>query len=163
MTNAALRLLGGGLLALAGALLGRERLSEQRRRLRCLRDILRALARMEGELETLCSPLADLFERLSDCPFFRMLSENFGTQPLAQLWSRAVAAQPLSEEERLALSALGDVLGRCDAQRQSAEIALTRRRLSEAADALEREIADRASRFPALGAAFGAILAAVLF
>ena len=64
--------------------------------------------------------------------------------------------------KRAALAALGPVLGRCGVQRQCAEIALARRRLSESADAAEREIAERARRFPILGAALGAIAAVVL-
>ena len=162
MTTAALRLLGGGLLVLGGAMLGRMRCAELERRKHCLRGIAAALGRLQGELEALQSPLGELFPRLSDCPFFGLVSAGFGDGPLEELWRRAAEAQPLSAEERAALAALGPVLGRCGVQRQCAEIALARRRLSESADAAEREIAERARRFPILGAALGAIAAVVL-
>ena len=88
---------------------------------------------------------------------------GFGMQPLERLWRRAAAAQELAEGEREALAALGAVLGRCGAERQCAEIGLVRRRLSDAAAALERELALRGRRYDGLGAALGAIVAAVLF
>lgn len=163
MTALALRLLGGGLLVLGGALSGRMRCAELERRRRCLLDLADALGRLQGELEALQSPLGELFARLSDIPFFRLVSAGFGDGPLEALWRRAAEAQPLSAEERSALAALGPVLGRCGVQRQCAEIGLARRRLSEAAAAAEREITERARRFPLLGAALGAIAAAVLF
>ena len=163
MTAVALRLLGGGLLVLAGAMLGLERLARQRRRLACLRELDCALGRLAGELETLQSPLEDAFARLGACPMFRLVSAGFGGEPLEPLWTRAAAAQPLDGEEIAALASLGAVLGRCPAARQAAEIALVRRRLRDAADALEREIAARSRRFPLLGAALGAIVAVMLF
>ena len=106
---------------------------------------------------------AELFSHLTDCPFFRIVSAQFGSEPLEQLWKRAAAAQPIPEQARLALASLGSVLGRCGAQRQSDEIALTRCSLTAAADALEREIAERTRRYPVLGAALGAIIATLLF
>ena len=163
MTLGALHLLGGGLLALAGALLGGEKLAEQERRRRCLRTLAQALGRLERELETLQNPLGELFARLTDCPFFYLVSAGFGTQPLEQLWQSAAAVQPLAEAERTALASLGSVLGRCAAAKQSAEIAMVRSSLTDAAEALEREIAERGRRLPVLGAALGAIVAAVLF
>ena len=158
----ALRLAGGGLLVLAGAMLGAQRLAARRRRLACLREIAAALGLLAAELETLRSPLGELFARRADCALFRLVSALFGTEPLETLWARAAAAQPLSAEEQGALAALGGVLGRCAAPRQAAEIALVRRRLTDAADALEREIAYRARRFPLLGAALGAIAAVMM-
>ena len=55
------------------------------------------------------------------------------------------------------------MLGRCAAQRQCAELALVRSRFSDAADALERELAARGRRYDGLGAALGAIVAVLLF
>ncbi len=163
MTALGARFVGGALLVLAGALLGQQKLTEAKRRLACLRALAAALGRLEGELETLQSPLDTLFAHLADCPFFALVSVGFGTAPLETLWRRAAQAQPIGKEEQAVLAALGGVLGRTGAQRQAGEIALARRRLTQAADALEREIAVRARRFPPLGAALGAILAAVLF
>ena len=158
-----LRALGGGLLILAGALAGLERLSAQRRRLACLRTLADALGRLAVELETLQSPLREALSRLTDCPLTASVYHGFGSESFETLWSRAAEAQPLSAEERRAVAALGGVLGRCSAERQTAELSLARRRLTDMADALEREIDARSRRFPLLGAALGAIAAVMLF
>jgi len=163
VTALALRLAGSGLLIAAGALLGWGREREMQRRLQCLRAVCDGLGRLAAELETLQSPLPAALGRLSDLPFFRLVAAGFGTEPFAKLWQRAAETLPLSQEERRALAAPGAVLGRCDAARGSAELSLTRRELTERADALEREIAARGRRFAGLGAALGAIVAAVLF
>lgn len=158
-----LRALGGALLILAGALAGFERLSVQRRRLACLRSLADALGRLAVEIETLQSPLEEALSHLTDCPLTEGVYQSFGTAPFEALWTRAADAQPISAEERRAVAALGGVLGRCSAERQTAELSLARRRLTDMADALEREIAARSRRFPLLGAALGAIAAVMLF
>ena len=163
MTAPALRLLGGALLALGGGLLGQTRLSELQRQRDALRALSAALGRLAAELELLQSPLGAAFSRLTDCPFFRQVAAGFLSRPLETLWRETAAAQPLPEEARRALAPLGAILGRADAARQSAEIGLVRQRLTAAADELEREIAARGRRLPLLGAALGAIVAAVLF
>ena len=163
MTGLYLRLAGSALLIAAGTLLGWGRLSEMQRRARCLRELCEGLGRMETELETLQSPLRELLSHLTDLRFFRLVAAGFGGEPFEALWRRAAAAMPLSPEERTALAAPGAVLGRCDAPRACAELALARTALSARCDALEREIASRGKRFAGLGAALGAIVAAVLF
>ena len=158
-----LRALGGALLILAGALAGFERLSVQRRRLACLRSLADALGRLAVELETLQSPLEEALSHLTGCPLTASVYQSFGAAPFETLWTRAADAQPISADERRAVAALGGVLGRCSAERQAAELSLARRRLTDMADALEREIAARSRRFPLLGAALGAIAAVMLF
>ena len=163
MTALTLRALGGALLVISGALLGRERRRALERRAEVLRALSAALGRMAGELETLESPLGELFAHLSDEPFFRFVSAGFGAEPLEPLWRRAAAAQPIPAPEQSALADLGSVLGRCAAQRQCVELALVRRRLTDAADALEHELSVRGRRYDGLGAALGAIIAVLLF
>lgn len=163
MTDLTLRLLGSALLIAAGTLLGQSRLTELQRRARCLRELCDGLGRMLAELETLQSPLKELLSHLTDIRFFRLVSAGLGGEPVESLWRRAAAAMPLSSEERDTLAAPGAVLGRCDAQRACAELALARASLTVRADLLEREIAARGKRFAGLGAALGAIVAAVLF
>lgn len=163
MTALTLRLLGAGLLALAGGLLGYEKKAELKRRRASLRQLCVALGRMESELVTLQTPLPQLLARLEDCPFFLLVSAGFGGEPLERLWRRAAEVQPIPAADRQTLGELGAVIGRYDAQRQAAEIALTRRQLSEHGAALEREIAERGRHFAGLGAALGAMLAAILF
>lgn len=163
MTAPVLRLLGCALLIAAGTGLGWGRLREMQRRLDCLRDLSAGLGRLAAELETLRSPLPELLGHLSDLPFFRLVAAGFGAEPFRTLWQRASETLPLAPEERRALAAPGAVLGRCDAGRACAELSLARRTLTERADALEREISTRGRRFAGLGAALGAIAAAVLF
>ena len=163
MTATVLRLAGSGLLIAAGTLLGWGRLAELQRRLTCLRALCDGLGRLAAELETLQSPLPELLGHLSDLPLFRLVAAGFGGEPFAALWQRASETLPLSESERRALAAPGAVLGRCDAHLACAELSLARRELGQRADALEREIAARGRRFAGLGAALGAIIAAILF
>ena len=163
MTSLTLRLLGSALLIAAGTLLGWGRLAEMQRHAGCLREISDGLGRMATELETLQSPLRVILSHLTDLRFFRLVSAGLGGEPFETLWRRAAAAMPLTPEERDALCAPGAVLGRCDAMRACAELALARASLTARADALEREIAMRGKRFAGLGAALGAIVAAVLF
>ena len=159
-----LRLVGGALLVLAGALCGREKRRTLERRAEALRALAAALGRAQALLSATRCPLPELFARLSDAPLFRALSEGFGGgEGLDALWRQAAEAEDLAPPEREALAALGGVLGRCDAERQCAELGLVRARLADAASALERELADRGRRYDGLGAALGAMIAAVLF
>ena len=163
MTALTLRLLGSALLIAAGTLLGSGRLAGMKRRLRCLRALCEGLGRMAAELETLQSPLGELLAHLRDLPFFELVAAGFGGEPFAKLWRRAAETLPISAEERAVLAAPGALLGRCDARRACAELTLARKSLSARADALEREIEARGRRFAGLGAALGAIVAAILF
>lgn len=164
MTALTLRLVGGGLLTLAGALLGWEKNAEMRRTLHCLRGICLALGRLQAELTALLPPLPQLFSALgTDCALFAMVSARFGTEPLELLWREAVKALPLGADDARVLEGLGRVLGRYDAPRQASEAALVRDRLAASADALEREIHERGRRFAGLGAALGAMVAVLLF
>ena len=163
MTVTAIRLFGGALLALAGGLLGFERNAALRRQQRCLEQLCSALGRMETELTELCTPLPGLLEKLEDCRFFLLVSAGFGGEPLESLWRRAAEAQPIPPRDRETLGRLGTVVGRYEAGRQAGEIALARRRLSESAAELAREIRERGKHFAGLGAALGAMLAVILF
>ena len=163
MTGLTLRLLGSALLIAAGTLLGWGRLTEMQRRAQCLRELCDGLGRMETELETLQSPLREMLNHLTDLRFFRLVAAGFGGEPFEALWRRAANAMPLSPEERDALAAPGAVIGRCDASRACAELAMARALLAARREKLEQEIASRGKRFAGLGAALGAIVAAVLF
>ena len=163
MSALGLKLLGGALLALSGALLGAGALRERREQETALRRLAAALGRLRTELLETRAPLPELFAQLRAEPFFALLSAGFGTAPVESLWRRAAMAQPIPEEARAALAALGAVVGRCEAPRQAEELERTRRALLEQSAALRGEIAGRAAHFPGLGAAAGAILAVLLF
>ena len=163
MTAAELKLAGAVLLTAAGWLLGWRRTDALRRRAALLRAVSVSLGVMADELTALSTPLPLIFERLRDRPFFNLLCAGFGGEPLPELWRRAAEAQGFDEKDAGTLAALGAVVGRYDAPRQAAEIALVRRSLDGSAAALERELTGRAGSYAGLGAACGAILAVMLF
>ena len=158
-----LKLAGAALLIAAGWLLGRRGTDTLRRRAALLRAIGVSLGVMADELTALGTPLPSIFERLRGRPFFELLYAGFGGEPLPKLWRRAAEAQGLDAKDTEALASLGAVVGRYDASRQAAEIALVRRSLDDSAAAVERELAGRAKSYAGLGAACGAILAVILF
>lgn len=158
-----LKFAGAALLVAAGWLLGRHSTDALRRRAALLRSISVSLGVMADELAALSTPLPLIFERLRGRPFFELLAAGFGGEPLPQLWRRAAEAQGFDAKDTEALSSLGAVVGRYDAPRQAAEIALVRRELDGSAAAVERELSGRAGSYAGLGAACGAILAVILF
>jgi len=163
VTALTVKLLGGGLLVLAGLLTGLRALREKRAAARRLRELAAALGRLRTELLETRAPLPEAFARLSREPFFALLSAGFGTERTETLWQRAAQTQPIPEEARAALASLGAYIGRCEAARQAEELWRVRELLLERSAALEREIAGRARQYPGLGAAAGAILAVMLF
>lgn len=162
MTVTAIRFLGGGLLALAGALAGYEKHAELRRQRQCLEQLCAALGRMESELNALRTPMPQLLAKLEDCRFFLLISAGFGAEPLERLWMRASEAQPIPKQDRKLLSTLGGVIGRYDAECQAGEIAMVRQRLAESAERIRQEMQQRSRRYAGLGAALGAMLAVLL-
>ena len=163
MTAEGLKLAGAVLLTAAGWLLGRSRTDALRRRAALLRAVSVSLGVMADELTALNTPLPAIFERLRSRPFFDLLYAGFGGEPLPELWRRAAEAQGFDGKDAETLASLGAVVGRYDAPRQAAEIALVRRSLDGSAEALERELTGRAGSYAGLGAACGAILAVMLF
>ena len=163
MTAEAVKLLGALLLTAAGALLGWDRTREKKQRAALLRELSASLGLMADELSLLRTPLPSVFEKLRGSPFFQLLHAGFGSEALETLWTRAAASLDLGEAERASLSSLGAVVGRYDAPRQTAEIALVRARLDRAAEDCERELAGRARSYAGLGACLGAMLSVILF
>ncbi len=163
MSVPTLRLLGGGLLVLSGALFGYGGTSALRERARALRALSAALGLLESELILRRTPLPEIFERLRGERFFALFAAGFGAEPTERLWRRAAAALELDDAATRARAGLGAVIGRYDAARQAAEIAAVRARLTEQAAEAERELAARGRRLPGLGAALGAMAAILLF
>ena len=163
MTDWMLRAAGGGLLALAGALLGGEKQRELRTQKKELEQLSAALGRMAAELTELKTPLPQLFGKLEACPFFLLVSAGFGGEALESLWQRAAQVQNIPKKDREALAGLGAVVGRYEAQRQAGELELVRRQMTESAGTLEQEIRARGKHYAGLGAALGGMLAVLLF
>ncbi|MGN1002100.1 MAG: stage III sporulation protein AB [Oscillospiraceae bacterium] len=163
-----LRLFGCVLLVAAGALAGNARLTAIKRRVRFLEDMDAALGTLQSRIETLLSPLPDVFGDLaagggeSVRGFFACLALSQGERPLEEVWAGALAAAELPEPERRILAPLGQTLGRYDVGRQSAEIGLVREGLRHLAASLRGEIAVRGRGYVGLGASAGALLALLL-
>ena len=163
MSVLTLKLLGSGLLVLAGTLLGGSGAGALREEGKRLHSLSASLGILESELTALRTPLPDIFEKLREEPFFAMLSAGFGGEPTEQLWRRAAEALELERECVQALAALGTVMGRYDAVRQASEIAAVRARLDARAESVQRELSERGRHLPGLGAALGAMAAVLLF
>ena len=154
-----LKILGAGLLALAGLMAGMGKTAEARKGLRLLEDMDFALAFMAAEIEFRGRPLEEIFEALAqDGPksvrtFFAMAALD--VLGLQELWP--VAVRQVFGENGQALAGLGAVLGRFDGDRQAAEIDLARQRLKRAAEQMRAEMGEKAKNYPALGLCAGAV------
>lgn len=162
--------IGGALLVTAaGAAAGLRKKGELCRRIGVLSALVTALGLMEQEVAALQRPLPELFGTLArDGPeetqsFFSSVAEKIGSAPISALWREQADALPLSGQTRKTLAALGLSLGRCDADRQAAEIALTRRRLDLALQQEREELRVHGRTYTGLGLSLGAMLAIILF
>ena len=161
---------GGALLVTAaGAAAGLRKKYELRRRAELLSALVTALGLMEQEVAALQTPLPELFRTLArDGPeemreFFAAVAEKTGLVPISALWREQADALPLSGQAGKTLAALGMSLGRCDADRQAAEIALTRRHLDELLQQEREELRVHGRTYTGLGLSLGAMLAIILF
>lgn len=167
-----LRLAGGLCVVLGSAALGLHGVFRLKERVRVLRRLLEALAYLEEELAFQLTPLTALLQRLgqgTEGPVGHFFSEclaSFQKAPEAGLresWQRAMEARlpMLAEAEREALSALGTMLGRYDAQGQQKAIRHTAARL-ETCLAAACEARDRLGRVYAVVGAAGGLLAVIV-
>lgn len=154
-----LKIIGAGLLALAGLMAGLGKNMETRKRLCLLEDMDSALAFMAAEIEFRGRPLSEIFETLArDGPkttrgFFGMAAID--VLRLQELWPAAV--EQIFGDDGQALAGLGAVLGRFEGERQAAEIDLARQRLKNAAEKVRREIGEKGKIYPTLGLCAGAV------
>lgn len=114
-------------LLLTGAWIGMQRSAECRKTPLMLLDLANSLSVLQTEICRRRAPLpaallrcAKAFEDLK--PFYQLLYAGTQTdQPFLSVWQYAVAQlRPLAGEERRALLALGEQIGRYDAQTQEA-------------------------------------------
>lgn len=167
------KILGALLVVGCCSLLGLATASTSALRLRSLRSLLAALDLMKAELEGLLTPLPELI------PALRLRSEQPAAEFFAQVawltekkhlpfrsaWEQAVEDTEslcLRPEEARALSALGAVLGRYDAETQAAAVERTRQRLSLFRDLEEKDRSRKNRVSAALGAGAGITLAILL-
>ena len=165
----AAKLCGALLVTAAGAAAGLRKKYELRRRAALLSALATALGVMEQEVATLQTPLPELFRTLArDGPeetrgFFEAVATMTGLCPISALWRERANALPLGEQGCKTFAALGMSLGRSDADRQSAEIALTRRRLDALLQQEREELRVHGRTYTGLGLSLGAMLAIILF
>ena len=165
----AAKLSGALLVTAAGAAAGLRKKRELCRRAALLSALVTALGLMEQEVAALQTPLPELFRTLArDGPeetrfFFSAVAAMTGQVPISVLWREQANALPLGEQAGKTLAALGMSLGRCDADRQAAEIALTRRRLDALLQQEREELRVHGRTYTGLGLSLGAMLAIILF
>lgn len=163
-----LKIIGAALLAAAGFGLGLGRIGAARRYIALLDDIDGALGRLGAEIALLHRPVPEIFLSLAEAGpgltrgFFAFLGAECRCSPLSEIWGKAVGLLGLRQNERRILESLGGVLGRYEAERQSAETELARRALRAEAEKLERELESAVRTYPALGLCAGAIVALML-
>ena len=165
----AAKLSGALLVTAAGAAAGLRKKYELRRRAELLSALVTALGLMEQEVAALQTPLPELFRTLArDGPeetraFFAAVATMTGQVPISVLWRAQANMLALSEQALKTLAALGMSLGRSDADRQAAEIALTRRRLDGLLRQEREELRVHGRTYTGLGLSLGAMLAIILF
>lgn len=166
------RLMGAVLLAAGCGYLGFQAAEGLRRRSRSLRQMARALALAEGELELGAPPLGQMLERVaerSQGPAKELLRacakgvERLDQEEFSALWHRQVAGlAELGEEGRAALAPLGELLGRYDGQAQREGAAAVRRALEEQARHWEEESRRQGRVYQMLGLSGGAFFVILL-
>ncbi len=165
--------LGALLVVCCCTLLGLVTAGRSSQRLRSLGSLLAALDQMKAELEALLPPLPDLLGSLrlrSEQPAAEFFSQVIWLTekkrlPFRDAWEQAAQeteALCLRPEETKALSSLGAVLGRYDAETQCAAVERTRQRLALFRELEEKDRARKNRLSTALGAGAGITLAILL-
>lgn len=154
------RLLGAGLLALAGLMAGLGEMGRLRARLSLMEDMDAALGLLAAEIEFHARPLPEIFENLHlrgperTRGFFGLLAADVGG--VQELWEASV--RQVFGDDAEALAGLGAVLGRFEGDRQAGEINAVRHSLRDRAERIRKEIGEKAKNYPALGLCAGAVV-----
>lgn len=139
-----LKLAGIALLMVGCIGLGIDKISEEKRRIRELREIRRIILRIQNEMSYGKRTLPEICRLLCECmeePYnkafyeiFQKMEENDGSR-LENIWKERLGAQmadmPLKEEERAVLTGLPEHLGILDETIQAASIGQSLDMLSE--------------------------------
>ena len=168
-----LKIAGAILVVSCCTLLGLMTSGKSAGRLRALRSLLESLEQMQAELGGLLMPLPELLLRLKlrasqpAAEFYGRvlwLTEN-KQLPLRAAWEQAAeetASLCLRPEEEKALSALGAVLGRYDAETQCRALERVCRRLQLFRELEEKDRRQKVRLSAALGVGAGITLAILL-
>ena len=166
-----IRVLGTALLALGGTAMGFCAAREVSYRAEVLNDLAASLSLLEQDLELGGYSLQECFRALTDRGggavqwFFTACVEGMDRleeRPFPELWSGLSGELPIGREGRKILSALGEILGRCETERQMRAL----RTAGEALVLLAQENGEQCRRqgrvYQAVGMASGAFLAILL-
>ena len=145
-----IQVLGAALIAAGGAFLGFQAAANLQRRVRSLRRMGAGLAVLERELELTAPPLPRLLERGAAC----------GEGPARALFEGCLHG--LDNLDREGFPALGDILGRCEAERQREALSAVRRQLAEMSASMEMDSRRKGKVYQALGLSGGAFLIILL-
>lgn len=164
----------GALTVIAGCTaLGCSGNEKARQHSRSLGSLIGLLERMDGELESLLTPLPQLMEQLGRqaeqpaaefCSTVAWLTQKRGGS-FRSAWCQALEETEsliLLEEEKTALRALGGVLGRSELEPQLAALRRTKKRLELFLELEEKERAQKNRLRAALSAGAGITLAILL-
>ena len=165
-----LKLLGAAAVFCAVSWCGLDRAGWYRRRLDCLRTWQSAILEGERMLCDLGMSTPDYLERLRELPLLLTMAEQClidlkREQRLGEGWTRAVsdALFPLNQDELEAISALGWVLGRYEAEEQRRTLEDTRKRLEAFTARAEEEKARLGRMWSVLGLTAGALAVVLLY
>ena len=165
-----LKLLGAAAVFCAVSWCGLDRAGWYRRRLDCLRTWQTAVLEGERMLCDLGASTPDYLERLRELPLLRPMAEQClialkQEQRLGKAWTQAVsdAVFPLYQEELEAVSGLGRVLGRYDAEEQRRALEDVRKRLEGFTARAEEERARLGRMWSVLGLTAGALAVVLLY
>lgn len=169
-----LNLIGAILVIGATATFGIASLWRMGARVRVLSALLATLETMKSEICDRMIPLPELVEKLSEeaplpvdlffCKLRQAMAE-IGVRSFYFLWKATILASPeleLREPEREALIALGQSLGRYDADEQRDAFAYTQRRLEGCLRHAEEERAKQGKVHAALGITVGVFVVIIL-
>ena len=167
-----IQVLGAALIAAGGAFLGFQAAENLQRRVRSLRRMGAGLAVLERELELTAPPLPRLLERGAACgegPARALFEgclhglDNLDREGFPALWRRLVQERAeLPSEGQAVLAPLGDILGRCEAERQREALSAVRRQLAEMSASMEMDSRRKGKVYQALGLSGGAFLIILL-
>lgn len=166
-----MRVMGAALLALGGGYMGFRASEELSHRAAVLDDLTASLALLEQNLSLGGYGLCECFRTLANRGggevrnFFSSCAEGMGAlekTPFPALWSGLCGELPIGAEGQHILCRLGEVLGRCEAERQVRALRSAGEALSRLSGELREQYRCQGKVFQAVGVSAGAFLAILL-
>lgn len=167
-----IRGIGVGLVVLCCTLLGRVSVGQSKQRTQALTGLIEGLELMRAELLAALTPMPELLGILGmrcrepAAELFRLTAQGlFGEKSFREAWEGALADCEqlcLLQEERRTLSALGNILGKYEAEVQADAIERTKQKLELFRSLEEKDRMQKNRVSTAIGAGAGVTLAVLL-